>query len=118
MKVSTPVLWQLIKNMNRSEKLFFKKEVMALKNGEAPLYMKLFDCLARQKNFDEQQVLKELYPGISKKNIAFQKHYLYRLLNSSLIEYDNRGNSEQKIYQNIQLIRVKRKKGLLDEALV
>jgi hypothetical protein len=117
MNTSTSVLWQLIQSMNRNEKLFFKRkgtDVTGLKN---PLYIKLFDAMAGQKIYDEVAILKKLAPKINKKNIAFQKHYLHNQLNNCLIEYSNRNNIEQEIYRNIQLIRINRKKGLLNEAL-
>jgi hypothetical protein len=104
--------------MSRNEKLYFRNEGNESRNGKSSLYMKLFDCISKQKTYDEQAILKQLSPAISKKNIAYQKHYLYNLLNDSLVRYDNRNNPEQLIYKNIQLIRVKRKKGLLDEALL
>ena len=117
MNTSTSVLWQLIQSMNRNEKLFFKRKGTAIKGAKMPLYIKLFDAIARQKEYNEVALLKKLTPAISKKNIAFQKHYLHNQLNNCLIEYENRNNVEQEIYRNIQLIRINRKKGLLNEAL-
>lgn len=117
MNTSTSVLWQLIQSMNRNEKLFFKRKGAEAAGGKTPLYIKLFDAIASQKEYNETTLLKKLTPAITKKNIAFQKHYLHNQLNNCLIEYENRGNIEQEIYRNIQLIRINRKKGLLNEAL-
>lgn len=118
MKTSTQGLWELINSMSRNEKLFFKNETTDSRNGKIPLYIQLFDCIARQKKYDEDAIIQMLSPSITKKNLAYQKHYLYNLLNDSLVRFDNRDNPEQHIYKNIQLIRVKRKKGLLEEALI
>jgi hypothetical protein len=118
MNTSTSVLWLLIKNMDRNEKLYFKRkgtDAIGLKN---PLYIKLFDAIASQKEYNEKTILTKLAPSISKKNIAFLKHYLHNQLNNCLIEYNNRNNIEQEIYRNIQLIRINRGKGLLNEALI
>jgi tetratricopeptide (TPR) repeat protein len=53
---------------------------------------------------------------LSKKNIASQKHYLQKQVCDSLVLYDSRNNEANDIYNQILLIRVYRKKGLLDEA--
>lgn len=117
MNTSTSVLWQLIQSMTRSEKLFFKRKSIDTGSTASPLYMKLFDVIVSQKEYNEEAILKKLSPKITKKNIAFQKHYLHNQLNENLIEYNNRNSIEQEIYKNIQLIRINRKKGLLNEAL-
>jgi len=115
MNKASPGLWHLIQSMNRNEKLFFKKKGTG--GLRTSLYIKLFDALVLQKKYDEEALLKKLAPAITKKNIAFQKHYLHNQLNECLIEYNNRNNAEQEIYKNIQLIRINRQKGLLAEAL-
>ncbi|HEV7782678.1 MAG TPA: hypothetical protein VGO58_15495 [Chitinophagaceae bacterium] len=117
MSTSSAVLWQLIQSMNRNEKLFFKRRFADTGGTKTPLYLKLFDAIAAQKKYDEELLLKHLTPAITKKNIAFQKHYLANQLNECLISYTNRDNVEQEIFKSIQLIRINRKKGLLNEAL-
>lgn len=116
MNTSSSVLWQLIRSMNRNEKLFFNRKFAdgGIKNS---LYKKLYDVIASQKKYNEEEILTRLAPAINKKNIAFQKHYLHSLLNECLVGYSNRNNVEQQIFKNIQLIRLNRKKGLLNEAL-
>jgi hypothetical protein len=117
MNTSTSVLWRLIQNMNRNEKLYFKRNGTDAMGVKTPLYIRLFDAIASQKEYKEETILAKLAPAINKKNIAFQKHYLHNQLNNCLIEYSNRNNIEQEIYRNIQLIRINRGKGLLNEAL-
>ena len=117
MNTSSDVLWQLIQSMTRNEKLFFKRQFADASGMKTPLYLQLFDAIAAQKKYDEELVLKQLSPAITRKNIAFQKHYLSNQLNECLINYANRDNIEQEIFKSIQLIRIHRKKGLLDEAL-
>ena len=116
MSGTTPALWQLIRSMNRNEKLFFNKQCTE-GVARAPLYKKLYDAIATQKIYDEEELLTTLAPEINKKNIAYQKHYLHTQLNDCLVNYNNRDNAEQEIYRNIQLIRMNRKKGLYSEAL-
>ena len=64
MKTSTKVLWELIRNMSSNEKQFFKREAGEPNKGNPPLYIKLFDCLTRLKDYDEELVIKKLQFGI------------------------------------------------------
>ncbi len=72
--------------------------------------------MVSQKVYDEDAILKKFHPLLNKKNIAFQKHYLHREVCKAIVEYDNRDSSSQEIFHQILLIRIYRKKGLLDEA--
>lgn len=117
MNTSSDSLWQLIRSLNRNEKLFFKRQYSEADPEQNPLYLRLFDALAAQKKYNEEALLAVVGPEINKKNIAFQKHYLSTQLNECLVNYANRGNIEQEIFKQVQLIRILRKKGLLNEAL-
>lgn len=115
MKTSSNFLWQLIHSLSGSEKLFFTRNFLPDQSRSA-LYKKLFDAIARQREFDETALLKKFHPALTKKNLAFQKHYLQQLICKALIEYDSRDNPPQELYNQVQLVRIYRKKGLLDEA--
>ncbi|MFN7015307.1 MAG: hypothetical protein ACK4ON_13660, partial [Bacteroidia bacterium] len=116
MKTSSAFLWQLIRSMTANEKLFFKRNFALNGYGTKPLYLKLFDAIAAQKKYDEVAILKKFSPELTKKNIAFQKHYLQQQVSEALVQYANRKNANHDIYKQILLIRVYRKKGLLEEA--
>lgn len=116
MKASSDFLWQLIHSLSSNEKLFFKRNFSINKSLQQRLYIKLFDAIAAQKKYDEATMLKKFHPELSKKNIASQKHYLQKQVCDALVLYDGRNNESNDIYNQILLIRVYRKKGLLDEA--
>ena len=116
MKSSSDFLWQLIHSLSSNEKIFFKRNFSSNKSSEQRLYIKLFDVIASQKKYDETAALKKFHPELNKKNIASQKHYLQKQVCEALIQYDARNNEAHDIYNQILLIRVYRKKGLLDEA--
>ncbi len=116
MKTSSAFLWQLIRSMTANEKLFFKRNFALNGYGSKPLYLKLFDAIAAQKKYNEEAILKKFSPELTKKNIAFQKHYLQQQVSEAIAQYDNRNSTGHDIYNQILLIRVYRKKGLLDEA--
>lgn len=116
MKASSDFLWQLIHSLSSTEKLFFKRNFSINKSVQQRLYIKLFDAIASQKKYDETAMLKKFHPELNKKNIASQKHYLQKQVCDALVLYDGRNNESNDIYNQILLIRVYRKKGLLDEA--
>ncbi|MEO7923683.1 MAG: hypothetical protein ABIR30_08385 [Chitinophagaceae bacterium] len=116
MKTSSAFLWQLIRSLSSNEKLFFKRNFAGPGSSEKRVYVKLFDAIASQKKYNEQAILDKFHPFLAKKNIASQKHYLQRQVCDAIVQYDNRNNAGQDIYNQISLIRIYRKKGLLDEA--
>ena len=116
MKSSSNFLWQLIHSLSPAEKLFFKRDFSINRTAQQRVYIKLFDAIALQKKYDEAAVLKKFEPVLHKKNIASQKHYLQRQICDALILHNGRHDASQDIYNLILLIRVYRKKGLLDEA--
>jgi hypothetical protein len=116
MKPSSDFLWQLIHSLSSNEKLFFKRNFINNKLPKQSLYIKLFNAIATQKQYDEAAVIKKFQPDLNKKNIASQKHYLQKQICDALVSYDSRNNDSLDIYNQILLIRVYRKKGLLDEA--
>ena len=116
MKTSSSFLWQLIRSMTANEKLYFKRNFASRSNGSIPIYLQLFNAIATQKTYDEEAILKKFKHSLNKKNIAFQKHYLQQQVCEAISEYDNRNSTGHDIYNQILLIRVYRKKGLLEEA--
>lgn len=114
MKPTSGFLWQLIHSLDSSEKLFFKRNFLPDKS--ARLYIRLFDAIARQKEYDETALLEKFHPAISKKNIATQKHYLQKQIGEALVRYDAKKDPTHELYGSIQLIRIYRKKGLFAEA--
>lgn len=109
-------MWRFIRALNSNEKLFFKRNFSVIPSPSNRLYLQLFDAIAAQKKYDETVIIKKLSPGLSKKNIASQKNYLQQQLCDSLLMYENRLQAGADIYKQIQLIRLYRKKGMLNEA--
>lgn len=116
MKTSSDFLWQLIHSLSSSEKLFFKRNFISTVSGGQSVYIKLFNAIAAQNKYNEAGILKKLGTALHKKNIASQKHYLQSLICEAIVQYDSRTTPGHDIYQAILLIRLYRKKGLLEEA--
>lgn len=116
MKTPSDFLWQLISSLSSAEKTYFRRNFVPTRIGTEKIFLKLFDAIAAQKKYDEPAILKKFSPSLNKKNIAFQKHYLQKQICDAIILYDSKNTIDQKLYNQILLIRVYRKKGLLDEA--
>lgn len=114
MKSSSPFLWQLIQSLSRNEKLYFKRNFTP--SGGDQLYLRLFEALAGQKKYNEEQLLEKFRPALNKKNIASQKNYLQKQICDALVQYERIQDPAKDIYSSIQLIRIYRKKGLYEEA--
>lgn len=76
----TEELFQLIHSLDKHEKRHFKLSASTEK-GEKQ-YMRMFDIIARQSEYNEQEILDELQIG--KNVLAFQKNYLQRLILSKI----------------------------------
>lgn len=116
MKLPSPFLWQLIHSLTNGEKLFFKRNYNTSKTTDQHIYIRLFDAISKQKEYNEKEILKKFNPHINKKNIAYQKHYLQQEICNALVQYESRDNSNFEIFSQIQLISIYRKKGLYNEA--
>lgn len=102
--------------MSSTEKLYFRRNFTQLRTAEKSIYLKLFNVIERQKKYDEVAIIKKFSPLISHRNLASQKHYLYKQLCEALLYCDSLNDNTHAIYRDIQLIRMFRKKGMLDEA--
>lgn len=116
MKTPSTSLWQLVHSLSSGEKLFFKRNFAISRSPKQRLYIQLFDAIATQKEYNESAILKKFQSSITKKNIAYQKHYLQGLICEAIVQYDSLDNASQDVYKQIQLVRIYRKKGLLNEA--
>lgn len=72
MNTSTSVLWELIQNMNRNEKLYFKRKGAVSAGVKHPLYIKLFDTIAKQSEYDEAAIIKNYHPRLQRRTLLFR----------------------------------------------
>ncbi len=116
MKTSSDFIWQLISSLKSAEKTYFKRNFISTQNGNDKLYLKLFDAIAAQKKYDEAAILKKFSPSLNARNIAFQKHYLQKQVCDAIAQFDSKDSVSHELYNQVLLIRVLRKKGLIDGA--
>ena len=77
-------LFELIKSLNKNEKGYFKKLNSFHVRGEKNNYMKLFDVIEKQKEYDEKGVTNNFKGEDLVNNFSVAKAYLYELILKSL----------------------------------
>ena len=58
MKTPSDFLWRLIKSLSKAEKLFFTRNFNASHPIQETLYLKLFNAISTQKEYDETVIKK------------------------------------------------------------
>jgi hypothetical protein len=97
-------LHSLINSLTPNEKGYFKKQCQ--KSGTASLkYLKLFDAVAAQKNYDEKALKKKLADPVLIRNLSSEKNYLYHLILEAVIS----GNFSQDPVLEMEMLLSKAK---------
>jgi tetratricopeptide (TPR) repeat protein len=87
-------LFQLIKSLNKNEKGYFKKFSSLHIRGDENNYIKLFDAIDRQKNYDEKKIILYFKKENFVRHISVVKNYLYNLILKSLESYHSTIDSD------------------------
>jgi hypothetical protein len=74
----------LIKSLSKNEKRFFSINGSIHTLGEQNTYMKLFELIDAQNEYNETAIIKAFNGSMTKKNLATRKHYLFNKIISSL----------------------------------
>jgi hypothetical protein len=109
-------IFLLIKSMSKTEKSYFKKFFTKVQ-GEENNYLKLFDEINRQKNYNERAIKEKFSKESFGKNLTFTKNYLYNLLLESLESYHKEQSDNIKLNSLISRIDVLFNKNLLPLAV-
>jgi hypothetical protein len=81
---ASPDLHQLIKSMSMSEKRHFKLFSSGHVGGDSKNYLRLFDAISRQENYDEEKIRQEFGGDSFVRHLPAEKNYLYAHLLESL----------------------------------
>ena len=103
-------LYELIHSLSKSEKRYFK-----LRSGQFntdPDYVELFDMIARQKEFNDEKLLKQLKLKKKEKNLAFKKQHLYSLILDALEGFHKSNRTELQLLSLLSQIEITYNKGL------
>ena len=108
----TDELFQVIKSLKQTEKRYFKVFASMHDKGENSIYIKLFDVIEKQKEYNEKK-LKEKFKGkIFIKQLAATKYHLLNLILKSLRNYYSNTSAENKANQLLLNIEILFGKGL------
>lgn len=108
-------LFRLIKSMQPSEKVFFKKMANIYRKSGTSSYVILFDAIDKQKEYSEEKLVKKLKDTSFVKHLAVSKNHLYDNILRSLRLYRSAKDPRRKLYQNLQDIHTLKEMDLQDD---
>ncbi|MCB0620950.1 MAG: hypothetical protein KDC41_20085 [Saprospiraceae bacterium] len=111
MNTPSTFLYDLVKNLTRSERRYIRLNSGA---GERD-YMHLLKALQAQKTYDEEKLIEDHKGANFTKHLAVNKRYLYELLLRSLARFGQK-TIEDNVYEKIAAARVLMEKGLFRAA--
>lgn len=109
-------LYDLIQSLNRTEKAYIKKYGYKQDKDGENVYLKLFDAIDKQKEYDEDKLLKKFKGHKITKQFSAAKNYLYGLILSSLTDYDEKKDVEFQLMEAIKEIKSLHKRSLHAQA--
>lgn len=109
-------LFQLIQSLSPSEKRAFKllSERHSRKGGNN--YLRLFDAIAAQENYDEQSIKAQFKKEAFTKNLSEAKSYLYKTLLRSLRFSKGPDSPETELREMLDHLEILHSKGLGEQA--
>lgn len=93
-------LFELIKSLSKSEKGYFKKYAQIHVRGDENNYIKLFDEIEKQNEYNEEKLLKKFKNEKFTNNFSVAKAYLYTIILKSLVAFHNDVSVEIRNYLN------------------
>ncbi len=114
MRISTD-LFDLIKSLSKSEKRYFKVFASMQVKGEQNNYVKLFDAIDAQNEYQEDKLLKKFKGEKFVKQFSVAKNYLYSLVLKSLKAYHSGKSIDSQLSDYLEQIRLLYDKGLYDQ---
>lgn len=97
------VLWSLIRNLTTAEKKSFLKKFKS--SGFTPLYARLFEWICHHDAPDEETLLRELGPGLNRKNLNYTRFYLQAQLLETLGRLEIREGGQALLIHNVSVIK-------------
>ena len=110
-------LFLLIKSLQKSEKRYFRLFASRHVIGEQNTYLKLFDVIIQQKQYDEERIKEIFKKKRMGKNLAVEKNRLYGLVLKSLSDFHSGISVEAKLRDHMQQIEVLFEKGLYEQGI-
>ena len=105
-------LFQLIKSLTKSEKRYFN--IIASKKGKGKTnnYLKLFNAIDKQEEYDEKKIIHQFSDSIFIKHLPSEKNYLYHLILKNLHIYHSASSLETTVEELLHYVEILYNKGL------
>lgn len=98
--MSTRDLHHLIKSLTSSEKGYIKKHSIVHVIGDQNKYIRIFDAIEKQKEYDEKEILKNFEGDPIIQNFSVTKNYLVKFILKCLESYHSNIKSELRSTMN------------------
>jgi len=113
----TDDLFQLVKSLKQTEKRYFKIFASIHVKGEQNNYVKLFDAIDRQDEYDEKALLITFQGETFIKQFAVTKNYLYNFILRSLRSYYSSSDAESRIQEEVESVKILFGKGMYKKSI-
>lgn len=111
-------LFKLIKSLEKAEKGYFKKFAQTHNKGAEQLYLKLFDAIDQQLEYNEPDLLKKFKSESFVKQLSVAKSYLWDLILKSQRAYRAQTSKFMRLNALMENGEILFEKGLYEQALV
>lgn len=115
MKKPSDSLFLLIKSLNSNEKRYFKIYAARHTIGDKNNYLKLFDAIDKQEDYDEKKIKEKLKKEKFASQLFVVKSYLYDAILKSLDSYNAEHSASNQLNQIIHYIEILYDKALYEE---
>lgn len=112
MKAVSNNLFELIHSLDKQEKRYFKISSSRHVIGDKNDYVKLFDAIAQQKEYNEDAIRKKFQNEPFIRRFSALKNYLYNLILESLDMYYSEKSADRKIKKILRYTDILKQKGL------
>ncbi|MCW3103355.1 MAG: hypothetical protein JWO09_1795 [Bacteroidetes bacterium] len=114
----TKDLHTLIKSLTSSEKGYVKKHSIVHVIGDQNKYIKLFDAIDKQKEYDEKEIIQKFADDPILNNFSVAKKYLFRFILKCLESYNTNAKTElRSILNHIEILHNKNLPGVAKKML-
>ncbi len=115
-KEKSTAVFDLIKSLTGPEKRYFKIFATRHVIGEENNYIRLFDAIESQPEYDEDAILNKFKKEKFARQLHRIKNYLYDLVMKSLCEFHKAKSISSEVRQKLEMIEILYAKGLIPHA--
>ena len=108
-------LFQLIKSLSKTERRYFKLYTAKYKSKRKNNYLKLFEAISKQDEYDEEEIKKVFNKTTIVKNLSMEKNYLYGILLDSLTSFHSYASIDSTIKNLLSQVEILHKKILYNQ---